>query len=444
MHRKKIYTMLFAFLFAAVFSACFDEKKLLTEEIVSQSIIVTNVPTEIVENAYVDITVSLENYPEGESYTVSITNSNEDVILLGRSYVILDVSNWSTGVSVRIYALDDDNSDDETATIILTSEGINSYTFDIQADDDDAFVANLSYAQLKRGIWVVGGTDGSNALSEVDFYDPTTDTWYPNVTQLPTARTNCAVVSTLNKIFVLGGMEGSSTSIKIEYYDPITNTWDTTNMTFPRSHTEAIADKGIFAISIGKNSSGVASGYTFEYNYYDDIYTYRHNYIATPRWSGTVTRAGAYYYVIGGTTDDTTGMDTVQRVPFTRWQNDADGANMTNARFGHSAVFFGNYVYVTGGYNSGLVDNINYYDTINNNWASGPDISTAGGTQRYYGAAIQINGIMYYLGGTDGSDALTTVESTNLTTSPFTNATFTTISSMPRARMAFGAVLLEE
>ncbi|TGK54238.1 kelch repeat-containing protein [Leptospira bouyouniensis] len=83
----------------------------------------------------------------------------------------------------------------------------------------------------RRGIWIVGGIGSDkNAVSEIDFFDPVDNTWYPAITNVPTPRLNAQIVSFKNKIYVIGGIvkNGASYTMSriVEAYDPITNTWN--------------------------------------------------------------------------------------------------------------------------------------------------------------------------------------------------------------------------
>ncbi|WP_249262321.1 kelch repeat-containing protein, partial [Leptospira alexanderi] len=83
-----------------------------------------------------------------------------------------------------------------------------------------------------RGLWVVGGIGAdASPVSEIDFFDPVTSTWYPAATSIPTPRAFANIVSHKNKIYIIGGMEKQGinyiASKKTEVYDPYTNQWTT-------------------------------------------------------------------------------------------------------------------------------------------------------------------------------------------------------------------------
>ncbi|MCG6195624.1 hypothetical protein LFX25_20485 [Leptospira sp. FAT2] len=83
-----------------------------------------------------------------------------------------------------------------------------------------------------RGLWIVGGIGAdANPVSQIDFFDPVTSTWYPAVTSIPTPRAFANVVSHKDKIYVIGGLEKQAgvyvASKKTEVYDPYLDQWKT-------------------------------------------------------------------------------------------------------------------------------------------------------------------------------------------------------------------------
>ncbi|MDX1959074.1 MAG: hypothetical protein SFU98_10915 [Leptospiraceae bacterium] len=89
----------------------------------------------------------------------------------------------------------------------------------------------LSSEQIKRGIWILGGTDNSgNPIAQVDFFDPVDNKWFSDVTRIPTPRRYAGIVNNNGKIYVLGGMVGVSTVNTVEELTlGDTFTWRTMN-----------------------------------------------------------------------------------------------------------------------------------------------------------------------------------------------------------------------
>lgn len=86
---------------------------------------------------------------------------------------------------------------------------------------------------MNRGIWILGGVGSTNTpVSQIDLYDPVTDTWYSSVTNVPTPRSYSGIAALSNKIYVIGGMlidQSGNTTISnvVEEYSPYTNSWKT-------------------------------------------------------------------------------------------------------------------------------------------------------------------------------------------------------------------------
>lgn len=91
-------------------------------------------------------------------------------------------------------------------------------------------------AALKRGFWVVGGQSShytgtsfpfvANLPAQIDVFDPETETWYPNVTQLPTPVSFAGVAGYKGKLYVVGGWDSQgAVQQKLQIYDLMSDTW---------------------------------------------------------------------------------------------------------------------------------------------------------------------------------------------------------------------------
>lgn len=109
-------------------------------------------------------------------------------------------------------------------------------------------------AQRIRGIWIFGGVNSSgSAVSQVDLYDPDTDTWYVNISSLPTARAYLNAVSLNEKIYILGGLNTAlnNPTSTVEEFDPSTYSWKSMS-SMPQPLAGFVAgtvDKNIYVIS---------------------------------------------------------------------------------------------------------------------------------------------------------------------------------------------------
>jgi hypothetical protein len=65
-------------------------------------------------------------------------------------------------------------------------------------------------AQRLRGIWIVGGYDGSSVVNRTDLYDPETNTYFSDAAPgLTVPRSFLSLVSTGNRLYAIGGLTGA-------------------------------------------------------------------------------------------------------------------------------------------------------------------------------------------------------------------------------------------
>ncbi|MBM4091423.1 MAG: DUF11 domain-containing protein [Planctomycetes bacterium] len=122
--------------------------------------------------------------------------------------------------------------------------------------------ANMPTARMWGGIatasngriYVIGGSDGIDALSTVEEYDSALDTWIPRA-NMPTARAYLSVAASSNgRLYAIGGNPttwGAAYLATVEEYDPTTDTWRTrVGMPTARAWlgTTATSDGKIYAI----------------------------------------------------------------------------------------------------------------------------------------------------------------------------------------------------
>ena len=75
-------------------------------------------------------------------------------------------------------------------------------------------------------VYVIGGFDGTNGNTQVEAYNPTSNSWATGFPPLPTPRTlgvGSGVIN--NKIYVFGGVSNSQEASTNEVYDPASNSW---------------------------------------------------------------------------------------------------------------------------------------------------------------------------------------------------------------------------
>lgn len=76
------------------------------------------------------------------------------------------------------------------------------------------------------GIWVIGGTNSSGMVSNLDLYNPYTDEWQSNVTTMMAPVRNFSAAAYGTKIYIFGGINGNNVVTNlVQIYDVISNTW---------------------------------------------------------------------------------------------------------------------------------------------------------------------------------------------------------------------------
>jgi len=83
---------------------------------------------------------------------------------------------------------------------------------------------NFTIVENNGLIYVFGGFNGLNTISDLQIYDPSTDTWTSEVTGLTVRRDHTAVVYN-NKMHVVGGTQGSISLVNHDIFDFETGSW---------------------------------------------------------------------------------------------------------------------------------------------------------------------------------------------------------------------------
>lgn len=84
----------------------------------------------------------------------------------------------------------------------------------------------LSTSVINGKIYAVGGTsNGNQSLSNVDTYDPATNTWMQKA-DMPTPRWGLSTTVVSGKIYAVGGTQNGRDGLHtVEVYDPTTDSW---------------------------------------------------------------------------------------------------------------------------------------------------------------------------------------------------------------------------
>lgn len=119
--------------------------------------------------------------------------------------------------------------------------------------------AGLALAVVGNAIFAIGGRTSPGGpctggpLASVERYDIDTNTW-TTVAPMPFALSDRAAATVGGKIFVFGGCSGFFTFVSdVDVYDPVTDTWSTApkDMPSPRAAFYGVATKGDAVFVIG-------------------------------------------------------------------------------------------------------------------------------------------------------------------------------------------------
>jgi N-acetylneuraminic acid mutarotase len=109
----------------------------------------------------------------------------------------------------------------------------------------------MSAAVLDNKIWVIGGKQmWQNALNVVEVYDPSTDSWNTQISNISHARENATAEEWNGKIYLFGGRNNHNLISEVEVYDPGIGSWQTiTTIPTPRfGVASVIVDSSIWLI----------------------------------------------------------------------------------------------------------------------------------------------------------------------------------------------------
>ncbi|KAK6313486.1 kelch-like protein 20 isoform X1 [Coregonus clupeaformis] len=84
---------------------------------------------------------------------------------------------------------------------------------------------NVAVCGLYGKIYTVGGSDGVTYKSNVERYDPQTNTWSNDVAPLSSPRSGVCLVEMDGYLYALGGYDGMVCTNTVERYNPKMNSW---------------------------------------------------------------------------------------------------------------------------------------------------------------------------------------------------------------------------
>ena len=168
-------------------------------------------------------------------------------------------------------------------------------------------------------LYVAGGSGGGNNHSQVEAYDPSTNTWTAREPKPAMASPRAAVAGGVADgiLYVVGGVAWPATKVAtVEAYDPATNTWTTkAPMPTAKSNATAAVVNGVLYVVGGLLQNGVAVDDVDAY--YPATNTWRKmprivdgtgNTVSPPRSYGAAAAVmNGILYVVGGVVKDVYG-----------------------------------------------------------------------------------------------------------------------------------------
>ena len=213
--------------------------------------------------------------------------------------------------------------------------------------------AGPSAAAVNGKIYAIGGNNPAGYVPEIEEYDPATDTWTKKAS-MPTLRRWLATCVVDGRIYAIGGIGGVGALSTVEVYDPAKDEWtESADMPTRRMAVAAGAVNGkIYAIGGMANWTGLSMSTVEEYDPTSNTWTRKAD-MPTARSQLTTPVVSGKIYAIGGLA----GFDGVDKGdcfsaveeydPATdTWAKRAD---MPNLRYLLSSAVVNDRVYVMGG-----------------------------------------------------------------------------------------------
>ncbi len=213
-------------------------------------------------------------------------------------------------------------------------------------------------------LYVIGGSDnGSDALSVVESYDPSSDTWL-TLAPMPTARNSISAVvdkvADKEIIYVIGGYSSGSRLTTVESYNPGTNTWTEEAPLLVGKSSAAVGLLGATIIAAdGLTNSGFtgdSEGYSATKNKWTTLTA-----DPTPRVAACAWAIAGQLYVAGGGNG---GPLSVLEAYSSKTKSWATMAPMPQAVLGAGPADVGGKLYCFGGTNNGSLGQGTVYSYV--------------------------------------------------------------------------------
>jgi N-acetylneuraminic acid mutarotase len=294
----------------------------------------------------------------------------------------------------------------------------------VDKDDLNQAVGYFSAVPLNGKIYAFGGatspTTGSNQIQE---YDVASDTWTVSPYVLPQPLVGMAAVELGGAIYVIGGAESYvETPLSNVYrfhpgtgFDPVATI---ANLPAPRMfHSACVAPDGKIYVIGGIDVTNQSYKTVFIYDPVNNTWTNGYN-IHYNRLSHTSVVVGNKIYVMGGTSDFFSGMNSVEVFDL---NNPSQGwviaPHLTRPRVLHgSAVVLNNKIITLGGINNTTTAELSVEgfdpETNGDRWDHFCDLPFE---RRAFGC-VGIGNEIFLIGGNSGSSVITSTQVLQLTT----------------------------
>jgi len=205
-------------------------------------------------------------------------------------------------------------------------------------------------------LYVIGGGNSGGVLSDLQRYDPVTDTW-TTLASMATARAGAVAAVVDSNIFVIGGRlsasgpcNGGPYLATVEKYDVDTNTWSAVaSLPSPRSDLAAVAHGGKVFVFGGCTGTGAVTSEVDMYDPATDTWTTGLAPMLTARASLVAGHSGQRVYAIGGWDGvSSSNANEVYNIAGDSW---SATTAMSTARLEAGTHSHGGRVYVVGGAN---------------------------------------------------------------------------------------------
>ncbi|KAL5254853.1 hypothetical protein ACHWQZ_G014332 [Mnemiopsis leidyi] len=290
--------------------------------------------------------------------------------------------------------------------------------------------------RLSRRIFIAGGIAAGvhSALSEVQSYNPDTDTW-ENLTSLTFPRFGAGLVSRLGSLYMLGGHTGSSYISSVEKYDFEGNCWVTLPGIYgpSRRYFSTVGVDGKIMIMGGcDTASYMDTAAVLDIPSKQLIFAGKLN--EQRVYCGSCVLNDIVYVVGGyGMCRQFSRLNTAERYDQLTgcWE---PIASLKEPRSGLGVVAIGRKMYALGGFDGkNYLNSVEEYDPKTDVWKT---ISPMKHARRAHGTAA-INGYIYVYGGFDGTNFLKSVERYD----PCLKI-WESMKDMPLAKAYFGSTVL--